>query len=120
MNIAALVEEIEAHVAGMPVRNTQALRALRREYSKRIAEAPARDVVQIASALIAHGRVPRFIGDELIASRPDALGTLDLAQLEHLGSGISSWDQVDCFACYLSGPAWREGHIEEKAIVAWA
>jgi 3-methyladenine DNA glycosylase AlkD len=77
-------------------------------------------VVKIAAALIARGRVARFIGDELIASRPDALAILDCAQLERLGSGISSWDQVDCFACYLSGPAWREGRIDDKAIVQWA
>jgi 3-methyladenine DNA glycosylase AlkD len=120
MNIAALVEEMEARVQGMAVRKTPALRALRREYSKRLRAVPAGDVVDIAAALIAHGRVPRFIADELIASRADALATLDLAQLERMGAGISSWDQVDCFACYLSGPAWRTGRIGDKAIVDWA
>jgi 3-methyladenine DNA glycosylase AlkD len=120
MNTAPLVEEIEARVESIPVRDTQALRALRREYSKRIAAVPAGDVVKIAAALIVHRRVPRFIGDELIASRADALGAIDLSQLEHLGSGMSSWDQVDCFASYLSGPAWREGQIEDKVIVEWA
>jgi len=77
-------------------------------------------VVKIAAALLARRRVPRFIGDELIASRPDAWATLDLTQLEHLGSGISSWDQVDSFACYLSGPARRKGRIEDHAIDQWA
>ena len=77
-------------------------------------------MVNVAAALIAHRRVHRFIGDELIASRPDALRTLGRIQLEHLGSGISSWDEVDCFACYLSGPAWREGQIEDKTIMEWA
>jgi DNA alkylation repair enzyme len=120
MNIAAVVEEIDARVESMPVRETQALRALRLEYSKRIAAVPAGDVVKIAAALIVHRRVPRFIGDELIASRADALGAINLSQLEHLGLGMSSWDQVDCFACYLSGPAWREGQIRDKAIVEWA
>ena len=120
MNIAALVREIETRVACMPDRNAPTLRALRREYSKRIAARPAREVVEIAAALIARRRVPRFIGDELIASRPDALATLDLTQLEQLGSGISTWDQVDCFACYLSGPAWRERQIEDKAVLEWA
>src|SRR5690242_9359987 len=108
MNLAALVAEIEARAEALPVRNVPALRALRREYSKRIEQLPARDVIRIAASLIAHGRVHRFIGDEFIATRPDVLGTLDRAQLEKLGSGISSWDEVDCFACYLSGPAWRE------------
>jgi hypothetical protein len=54
MNTGALVEEIEARVEGMPVRDARALRALRREYSKRIAAVPARDVVKIAAALIVH------------------------------------------------------------------
>jgi 3-methyladenine DNA glycosylase AlkD len=120
INIAALVEEIEARVDEMPLRNAPVLRSLRREYSRRVEALPAGDVVKIAAALIARGRVHRFIGDELIASRPDALAILDRTQLERLGSGISSWDQVDCFACYLSGPAWREGRIDDKAIVHWA
>ena len=79
-----------------------------------------RDVVKVAAALVVHRRVPRFFGDKLIASRADALGAVDLPQLEHLGSGMSSWGEVDCFSCYLSGPAWREGQIEDKAIVEWA
>jgi 3-methyladenine DNA glycosylase AlkD len=120
MNIADLVAEIEARVEGMAVRNTPSLRALRREYSKRIKAVPARDAVSIAAALIAHRRVHRFFGDEIIASRPEALRTLNLTQLERLGSGISSWDQVDSFACYLSGPAWREGLIDDQAIMKWA
>src|SRR5262249_10818678 len=104
----------------MPVRNASALRVLRREYSKRIEALSAGEVVNLAAALIARRRVHRFIGDELIASRPDALKTLDRTRLEHLGSGISSWDEVDCFACYLSGPSWREGLIDDKTIVEWA
>lgn len=120
MNLTALVEEIEQRVEGMPVRRVPLLRALRREYSERIKTLAGKDVVKIAEALIARRRVPRFIGDELITSRPDALATLNRAQLERLGRGISSWDQVDCFACYLSGPAWREGYIEDQAIVQWA
>jgi len=120
MNIAALVEEIEARVGALPVRNTPALRNLRREFSKRTASLSPQDVVRIATELIARRRVPRFIGDELIASRQDAMGTLNVTQLEHLGSGISTWDQVDCFACYLSGPAWREGQIGDRTIEKWA
>jgi 3-methyladenine DNA glycosylase AlkD len=120
MNVTALVDEIEGRVDEMPVRNVPVLRSLRREYSRRVKALPGKDVVKIAAALIARRRVHRFIGDELIASHPDALAILDRARLEHLGSGISSWDQVDCFACYLSGPAWREGRIDDKAIVQWA
>ena len=120
MDTRALVDEIEARVAALPVRNAPALRALRREYSKRTKALPAGDVVKIAAALIADGRVHRFIADELIAGRSDAMATLDFAHIERLGEGISSWDQVDSFACILSGPAWREGQIDDKAIEKWA
>ncbi|MBI4904116.1 MAG: DNA alkylation repair protein [Acidobacteria bacterium] len=120
MNVQALIEEIETRVQSMAVRNAVALRALRREYSKRLKSAPGQDVVRFAAALIANRRVHRFLGDELIAVRPDALRTLDRAQLERLGFGISSWDQVDCFAICLSGPAWREGLIDDNTVVDWA
>ena len=120
MNVSALVKEIEARVENMPLRNAPALRVLRREYSKRVKVLPGVDVVKLAAALIRHQRVHRFIGDELIACHPSALTTLDRNQLERLGAGISSWDQADCFASYLSGPAWREGLIGDTVIVGWA
>lgn len=120
MNVTAIVEEIETRVKKMPVRNAPALRTLRREYSKRIKELPAQDIIKIAMALVRHKRVHRFVGDELIASRTDALKLLDRKTLERLGSGMSSWDEVDSFACYLSGLAWREGQIDDYTIMEWA
>jgi 3-methyladenine DNA glycosylase AlkD len=120
MNVAALVLEIEIRVEGMPSRNTATLRALRREYSKRTQALPPEELIELAAALIDNHRVPRFIADELISSRPDAMDRLDLTQVEQLGSTISSWDQVDCFACYISGPAWRERRIDDNAIARWA
>src|SRR5215470_4894880 len=118
--IATLVNEIEERVEAEPVRNTAALRALRREYSKRLKNASATEIVAIATTLIKRRRVHRFIGDELISSRPDALQILGKKELESLGAGVSSWDQVDCFACYLAGPAWRAGQIEDESIIKWA
>lgn len=120
MNTAARVQEIESRVARMPVRNTAALRCLRREYSKHIESESAQQVIEIAAALIARRQVPRFIADELISTRPDARAILDRTQLENMGSGMSTWDQVDCFACYLSGPAWREGRIDDNTVLTWA
>jgi len=64
--------------------------------------------------------VHRFFADELIASRPDVLQSLDRSLVERLGAELSSWDEVDSFACYLSGPAWREGRLEDEAIREWA
>jgi 3-methyladenine DNA glycosylase AlkD len=120
MNISALVEEIEERVQSMTVRTTPALRTLRREYSKRTNAVAPGDVVKIADALVARRRVPRFIADELIASRPDAVEMLQRTDLERLGASIHRWGDVDSFACYLAGTAWREGRIEDETVERWA
>jgi len=120
MDTAAIVREIESRIAGLPVRNAPAMRAVRREFSKRLRAAAPADVLAIAEELIARGRVHRFMGDELIHERAGALAALDIATVERLGAGISSWDQVDSFACLLAGPAWREGLIADRDIGRWA
>jgi hypothetical protein len=120
MAVPALVREIEARVEQAPVRNVPALRSLRREYSKHLRSLPAEDVVRVADSLIARGRVHRFVGDELIANHPHAPSLLDRTLLERLGAPMASWDQVDSFALYLSGPAWRERRIGDRAIAEWA
>jgi 3-methyladenine DNA glycosylase AlkD len=71
-------------------------------------------------ALKRHPDVHRFFGDELILHHPNALSTLTRADLEELGAGMDSWDQVDCFAPYLAGPAWRNGRIGDEVIADWA
>jgi DNA alkylation repair enzyme len=124
---ALLADEIEARVAALPVRSTQAIRALRREYSRRLRSAPPDEVIALAGELLRRkhllrrtGGVHRFFADELIAEHPTAARTLRRQQLEELGRGLASWDDVDCFACYLSGPAWRERLIDDAVIAEWA
>jgi 3-methyladenine DNA glycosylase AlkD len=124
---ALLADEIEARVAALPVRSTQAIRGLRREYSRRLRSAPADEVVALAGELLQRkhllrrtGGVHRFFADELIAYHPTAPRNLGRQALEHLGRGLASWDDVDCFACYLSGPAWRVRLIDDAVIAEWA
>jgi hypothetical protein len=124
---ALLADEIEARVAALPVRSTQAIRALRREYSKRLRTVPADEIVALAGELLRRkhllrrtGGVHRFFADELIVNHPTAPRSLGRQQLQDLGRGLASWDDVDCFACYLSGPAWREHLIDDSVIAEWA
>jgi 3-methyladenine DNA glycosylase AlkD len=49
-----------------------------------------------------------------------APGSLDEKQLEQFGSGIASWEDVDTFACYLAGPAWRQHQVADTVIQRWA
>ena len=61
----------------------------------------------------------RWVGWELINQRKDALALLDLAMVEALGAGNSSWDEVDGFGLYIAGAAWLRGLIGDEDIVAW-
>ena len=40
--------------------------------------------------------------------------------LADLGAGNDSWEEVDTFACYVAGPAWREGQVSDALIRRWA
>ena len=40
--------------------------------------------------------------------------------LRRLGKGIDSWDDVDVFASYVTGPAWRDGRIGDAEVARWA
>ena len=96
------------------------IRKLRREFSKRIAELPADNVVQLAINLIQSAIVPRFFAYELVQHHRAALRSLNSRTNKRLGNGIGSWGAVDSFACFLAGPVWREHQIPDSLIITWA
>ncbi|MCH8815237.1 MAG: DNA alkylation repair protein [Chloroflexi bacterium] len=120
LDIDSLAVEIAGRVHALPRQNVPSVRAVRREYSKRIKGAERREVVELAKELYRQRQVHRFFGDELIAYHEGTLKTLSPRAIESLGKGMDSWDQVDCFGGYLSGPAWREGLIGDETIHKWA
>ncbi len=116
LDVNSLAVEIAKRVEALPKANVPSVRAVRREYSKRIKGAEPREVVELTKELYRQRRVHRFFGDELIAYHKGALETLSARAIESLGKGMDSWDQVDCFGGYLSGPAWREGVIDDETV----
>ncbi len=97
------------------------MRAVRREFSRRLATHPPKAVVHLALQLLEYdSAVMRFLAYEVIHYHPGALRSLRARDLERLGSGMDSWGDVDTFACYLSGPAWREGQVADALILRWA
>ncbi len=117
INIESLVEEIDARLRALTSSNTEQVRAVRREFSKRIAGVSPQKVVMLALRLRDRHR---FVAYELVHYHRAALRSLGEHELELLGSGIASWDAVDTFACYLSGPAWREHQVTDALIERWA
>jgi 3-methyladenine DNA glycosylase AlkD len=116
-----LATEIDRRLRSLPRRDTKSVREFRREYSKRIAKAKPRQIVELASRLLDFGSIQhRFVAYELVCRHRNTLKSLGKKELELLGRGIDSWDSVDCFACYLSGPAWREHQVPDSLIHSWA
>jgi 3-methyladenine DNA glycosylase AlkD len=120
IDIGNLTAAIEADLAAT-AQTVPALRQLRRRYSLQIGDAPGDSVLALALRLL---RAPsvyvRFIAYELIYKHREASSRLDAKALARLGDSIDSWAAVDCFACYLSGPAWRAGQVSDSLIQKWA
>jgi 3-methyladenine DNA glycosylase AlkD len=120
MTIPRLAAALGADLARLRVRTTPSVRRLRRDWSRRLAAAPASVVLELAERLVGQGEWERFIAYELVAGHAPASDALNAARLRRLGRGLTSWGAVDCFGCYLAGPAWRRGQVPTRLIERWA
>ena len=115
----ALAAEIAARYRDLPERRSQPIRAIRREYSRRLRPAEPSYVMAVARELVLTYHL-RGIPYELILHHKGAFRSLDEARIEELGTGINSWGSVDCFGRLLSGPAWLHGLISDQLVHRWA
>ena len=118
--VTRLENEIAARFVALTRYDTETIRNLRREFSKRLAKNPPTLILALALSLTRSQIVPRFVAYELIQHHREALRSLKAKSLEELGSGNDSWEKVDTFACYLAGPAWREQQVSDALISRWA
>jgi 3-methyladenine DNA glycosylase AlkD len=113
--------EIRSRLDLLSVPSTATVRAIRREFSYRIANAAPESVIQLALHLIEENSdLLRFFSYELVSNHRLASEHLTTDDLLKLGKGLSSWSSVDCFAIYLSGPMWAQGRLSDKTIITWA
>ncbi len=122
VNVAPLTAEIDTRIQALPVRNSPNVRAVRREYSKRLMNTPADFVLALAATLLhTYGyRGTSSIAHELVSYHTPAFMSLDVTKIEAMGQGINSWHSVDGFARLISGPAWLNGLISDDDIRRWA
>jgi 3-methyladenine DNA glycosylase AlkD len=119
--IVILAEEIHSRINQLAVPNAVALRAVRREFSRRIADASPQSVVQLALCLLTkQSDFLRIISYEMLIHHRLAFEQLTMDDLLKLGEGMNCWSTVDCFAMYLSGPLWARGSVSDKTVKAWA
>jgi len=118
---ATVFDELNRALARLPRATAGALRALRRGYSRRLAPQSAPEVLRLALRLVAGGGIERrFVAYELVHHHRGALAGLRASDVVRLGRGLDGWGAVDCFACYVAGPAWREGRLSDATIRGWA
>jgi 3-methyladenine DNA glycosylase AlkD len=115
----AVAARMEGEIGALTVRDTAAVRAVRRRFSRELRTAPAASILAAARRLI-DDYDRRWVAYELIRDHPAAFAGLDAAALEALGAGIDSWCTVDSFARTLAGPAWLAGLVGDEVIGRWA
>jgi 3-methyladenine DNA glycosylase AlkD len=126
MNVDSLTAEILTRLRALPNYSLAHIRALRREYSKRLAKELPEDILALALRLIDEPGLeprnfePRFIAYELIHHHRAALQSLRAKEVRLLARGLDSWYGVDTFAPLVAGPAWRKGQIPDSLVYRWA
>ena len=116
-----LADELRRRLTALPVRDTPSARQLRRDISRQVRTERPEVILGAAEEISRNGDdLSRFVAYELIANHPLARQRLSAARLRRLGSRLDSWGSVDCFACYLAGPAWRENQISTSEVQRWA
>ena len=123
----ATAEQFLAELQALPVASTEPVRALRRDFSRRLKTADAGFVWDVALALRPSLRAGtpqraglRWVACEIVANHRPAFESLTLDRLEAIAEGMQSWDEVDAFARILAGPAWLRGLIPDAAVLTWA
>jgi 3-methyladenine DNA glycosylase AlkD len=115
-----LAGEIDSRLAALSSRTTEAIRAIRRQYSERLASAKPSFIIRLSLRLLNQpDPLCRFVAYELIRRHRPAFESLSPDQLLRLGGRLDSWSAVDCFASYLSGPMWRDGRLPDAMVTDW-
>jgi 3-methyladenine DNA glycosylase AlkD len=108
--------EVLSRISG----TTASIRKIRRQLSKEIASENREAVLALVYDLIDRDPGSRWVAYELVQNHPSTRDKITTAEVERLGEGLSSWSGADAFACFISGPAWREGHVSDAVIRRWA
>ena len=121
MGADRLSSSILRDLRSVDVRTVPALRPIRRKWSKELASASPQEILQVARGILASGEAEfRFIAYELVHFHKPARKSLQKGEVEVLAHEMQSWDAVDAFSYYISGPAWRDGQISDDVMAKWA
>ena len=114
-----IATEIHRSLAAMPWKNVPSIRILRREWSKVLEDRPGTSIIVPAQRLVRLGLWEPTLAYEIILHHHAAREALKPNDVTLLGRGMQSWGEVDSFACYIAGPAWRQKNIPNSMVQGW-
>ena len=118
-SVDGLVARLDELLDAMPAGTTSCARQVRRTMSREVPDDPSL-VQRFADVLVDRdGPWDRYIAYELLNSRLPVIRALSETAIRRLGRGIDSWGDVDMFACFVAGPAWREGRVTNAEVLKW-
>jgi 3-methyladenine DNA glycosylase AlkD len=112
--------EIHRSLSAIKTKNATSFRFLRREWSKQLQNRPGKAIISLARNLVPLGFWERIMAYEIILYHRGAQQDLRSTDIAVLGRGMNSWAEVDSFASYVAGPAWRERRIPDSVVSRWA
>lgn len=115
-----IATEIHRSLAAMPRKNAPFVRILRHQWSKQLKDLPGTSIIELAKRLVRLGLWERCLAYEIILHHRAALEALKPNDVSILARGMHSWGEVDSFACYVAGPAWRQQNISDNMVQRWA
>ena len=115
-----LADDVRRNLAALPLMNAPSVRAVRRRYSKALADAPPASVLRFVRALLDHaGWAERVVAWEVLAGHRGAFARVDDRLAEKMAQGLSDWASVDLYGVTVLGQAWREGLVSDDRILKW-
>jgi 3-methyladenine DNA glycosylase AlkD len=120
MNIGQIASDLAAAVDRLSDRDTNSLRNVRKEFTRRLRDEVPERMIELAKALIREHGVPNFISYELIEYHKETAKRITDPEIVDLSRDLNSWWTVDAFACSLSGVAWRNHQVSQDLIHNWA
>lgn len=112
--------EIRRCLRKTPPSTVPAWRRMRRAWSQQIRRLSGTQVLRLALELVDEGRWGRLTAYELVVCHAGAVRSLTTRWVNRLRRGLSDdWGSIDTFACYIAGPAWRNGQLPTRQIHRW-
>jgi 3-methyladenine DNA glycosylase AlkD len=114
------VEDVRRSLAALASIDAPSVRAIRRQYTRQLADASPAFVLRFVQALVKNGGWPeRVVAWEALAAHDGAFRLLNDRLAEEMAAGLTDWASVDLYGVTVLGQAWRAGLVTDATIIKW-